>query len=187
MTEQAIPTLRVEKTLPLFLDTAIRLRILQLQEMDEVTFWREWRAWMDDEALTRAGLWNEGILFGGKEGEAATAFNAMARAIAALAFVPEGVTMFNTQYVAERAYVPFDYDLPAVDDRTPEEQDADRAALAQMPPDTPVVHCWNRAWRARVVRHIVTTGGEWIETRDEHAQLGAARPSNWEVIDVKSP
>jgi hypothetical protein len=178
------PTLRVEHALPLFLDTAVRLRILALQEMDEVSFWREWRAWMDDDALTQAGLWNEGILFGGKAGEAATAFNAMAKAVAALAFVPEGVTMFNTQYVATRTYVEPDYDLPETDDRDPEEAAADRAALALMPPGTPIVHIYNRAWRAKVVRHIITGGGEWIETRDENSQLGAARPSSWEVIDA---
>jgi len=88
--------------LPGLLETAVRLQIMALQEMDEKLFRSTWKLWTHDAYLTESGLWNESALFGGKESERASAFNAMAKAIAALSFIEGGVTVFNTHYEAKR-------------------------------------------------------------------------------------
>lgn len=99
----AQPIVNADNTLAGMLDIAVRLRILALQEMCEADFKFNWRDWTREEQLAASGLWNEQILFGSKrQGETATAFNAMAKAVAALAFVPGGVTVFNTHYEAKR-------------------------------------------------------------------------------------
>lgn len=42
----------------------------------------------------------DGLMFGGKKGEAATLFNRLAKAVAVLAFMPGGISMFGTHYEA---------------------------------------------------------------------------------------
>jgi len=88
--------------LPGLLESAVRLRIMELKELDEMVYRAVWRAWVDEGAIDASGLWNESILFVGGKGETAIAFNAMAKAVAALAFVPGGVRVFNQWYEAKR-------------------------------------------------------------------------------------
>ena len=95
-------TVTAKDMLPGLLETAVRLQIMALQEMDAKLFKSTWQMWTNDTYITESGLWNESALFGGKEGEQASAFNAMAKAIACLAFVPGGITAFNQHYEAQR-------------------------------------------------------------------------------------
>ena len=97
------PVVRTEDVLSFMLDAAVRLRIEGLKAMNDEAYAWMWREWTNEVHLDNAGLWNEGILFGSnKVGETATAFNAMAKAIAALAFMPGGITVFNQHYEAKR-------------------------------------------------------------------------------------
>jgi len=100
MTERA--TITANDILPDLLESAVRLQIMALMEMDAKLFRSTWKMWTHDTYLTESGLWNESALFGGKEGEQASAFNAMAKAVACLAFIPGGVTVFNQHYEATR-------------------------------------------------------------------------------------
>jgi hypothetical protein len=93
----------INDLLPGLLETAVRLQIMALQEMDAKLFRSTWQLWTNDTYLTESGLWNESALFGGKDGERAQAFNAMAKAIACLAFMPGGIRAFNVDFAATRA------------------------------------------------------------------------------------
>lgn len=103
MKQAALEQPTPDNTLPFLLDAAVRLRIMALQEMCAADFAFHWKDWTNEEQISAAGLWNEQILFGSKkQGATALAFNALAKAVAALAFMPGGVTVFNTHYEATR-------------------------------------------------------------------------------------
>jgi len=90
------PVVRTEDTLPFLLEAAVRLRIMDLQAQDDEAFYATWRAWTDPAVLAICGVWDEQILFGGaKRGATAMAFNALAKSLAALAFMPGGVSLFG--------------------------------------------------------------------------------------------
>ena len=83
------------------------------------------------------------------------------------------------------------YDTMA-DERTPEEAAADRAAIGLMLPGTPIrrIHdgghwfaCATKVWTAEVIRVFTDDAGEWVEMLDNYGNVGAARPSHWELID----
>lgn len=95
-------TIRADDILPDLLESAARLQILALCAMDAATFAATWHAWTNEAGVTQAGLFDEAALFAGKPGASALAFNTFAKVVAALAFVPGGVTVFNQHYEAQR-------------------------------------------------------------------------------------
>lgn len=80
------------------LDITVELRIFELRRLDgDARHARRMRWILEAED---AGVFTEGLLVGARArpGEAATAFNALARAIAALAYMPHGVTLFGRHW-----------------------------------------------------------------------------------------
>jgi hypothetical protein len=76
---------------------AVPLRIAELEALPPDQFWprrREWLARAEEE-----GGFSEAVLFRVK-GESARAFNALARLIAAMAFTPGGITIFDQHFAA---------------------------------------------------------------------------------------
>ncbi|MEO8120822.1 MAG: hypothetical protein ABI606_16070 [Rhodoferax sp.] len=99
---RAVNELRVRLQLQL-LDGAVWLWIAQLRALDDATFALRWAYWTNAVMLDVAGVFSEVLpAGGGKLGEGARAFNALAQAIAALAFVPGGVTFGARHYQANR-------------------------------------------------------------------------------------
>ncbi len=88
-------------TLHEFLATAVPLWILQLQNLDDAVFRVTWRRWLVQ--AEASGVFAESALFAsGKESRPATAFNAMAQAIAALSFLPGGCRLFGQEWISRR-------------------------------------------------------------------------------------
>ena len=85
-----------------FLDIAVPLYIAQLRELPADEFAAIWRRWIDEDELDTAGVFSEILpAGGGKPGDAARAFNALAKAVAALAFAPGGVSFGSREYAAQ--------------------------------------------------------------------------------------
>lgn len=83
------------------LDVAVPLWILQLQRLDDATFTATWRQWLDQTEL--AGVFSEVLpVGGGARGQGAQAFNALARCLAAMAFIPGGVPFAGRRWEAHR-------------------------------------------------------------------------------------
>lgn len=87
-----------ESILPMMLDAAVPLRIAELQQ----------RGGPDDADYNAARefgsvLASQGdvLMYGGKPGEAAELANGMAQALAVMAFVPGGVSVFGRRWVAQ--------------------------------------------------------------------------------------
>lgn len=86
-----------ESILPLMMDAAVPLRIAELQRRggpDAADFnaAREFGS-----VLASRG---DVLMYGGKPGEAAELANGMAQALAVMAFVPGGVSVFGRRWVA---------------------------------------------------------------------------------------
>lgn len=92
---------RKDSILPGMIDTAILLRILQLTELDDQTFLTRWREWTNEANVESSGLYADPLDTKRHVAGQSAAFNAMAKAIAGLAYMPGGVTMFNQHYEAE--------------------------------------------------------------------------------------
>ena len=81
------------------LDAAVPLYIERLKAMEPGEREIIWRQWID--GAEDSGVFTEVLpAGGGKPGQAATAFNGLAKALAALAFVPDGVPFGNSTYEA---------------------------------------------------------------------------------------
>jgi hypothetical protein len=83
------------------LDLAVPLWILKLQQLDDEAFELTWRRWLDE--AEPSGVFSEVLPAGGAPGLAAQAFNALARSLAALAFVPGGVPFAGRRWEAQRS------------------------------------------------------------------------------------
>lgn len=82
----------------LSLEVAVPMRIAELA--DDVLLWsrvEEWRR----EALEPIASCGDVLMYGGKPGEAAEVFNHLARALAAMAFLPGGVAFGGLHFEAE--------------------------------------------------------------------------------------
>lgn len=85
------------------LEAAVPLWMLQLaQEPDETNRWAIRRRWARD-AVEPIASRGDALQYGGKRGEAAEVFNHLARALAALAFAPGGVTFAGLHWCADHA------------------------------------------------------------------------------------
>jgi hypothetical protein len=83
------------------LDLAVPLWILRLQALNDAAFATTWRRWLDD--AEPSGVFSEVLPTGsGAMGQSAAAFNALARCLAALAFVPGGVPFAGRRWEAQR-------------------------------------------------------------------------------------
>lgn len=101
MTEPS--TITAEAILPDMLVAAARLWIARLRELDDATFQATFREWTNEAWAEANGVFSEDVLIlCRKKGDTARAFNALAKMVAALSFVPGGVTVFNTHYEATR-------------------------------------------------------------------------------------
>jgi len=101
MTERA--TITADAILPDMLLVTARMWIWRLRELDDATFDATFREWTDEAWAEANGVFSEDVLLlSRKKGDTARAFNALAKMIAALSFVPGGVTVFNTHYEATR-------------------------------------------------------------------------------------
>jgi hypothetical protein len=84
--------------LPIMISIAVPLRIAELKSLPPDQFrqccW-EWISRAEDEGLFSS----EAVLFY-VEGQSSRAFNALAQLIAAMAFVPGGITIFDQHFVA---------------------------------------------------------------------------------------
>jgi hypothetical protein len=81
---------------------------------------------------------------------------------------------------------------PMKDTRAADEIAADRAALPLFLPGTAIRHVndgghWfpeaTPVWTATVIRTFVDDAGEWVEMLDNYGNVGAGRPSAWELIN----
>lgn len=86
------------------LDVAVPRYIAQLRKLPAEDFQTTWQRWIDDSVLEAAGVFSEVLpAGGGKPGDAAQAFNALAKALAAMSFVPGGVPFGTRRYEANPA------------------------------------------------------------------------------------
>ena len=86
------------------LDVAVPLYIAQLRALRAEEFQATWQSWIDDSALEAAGVFSEVLpAGGGKPGDAARAFTGLAKALAAMSFVPGGVPFGTRRYEANPA------------------------------------------------------------------------------------
>lgn len=93
--------MKAEELLPGLLATAVMMRLAELQCLDDTTFLQRCTEWR--EGAEAAGVFSEDILFRSPTpGATAAAFNGLAKAIASLAFVPAGITMFGEHWEAVR-------------------------------------------------------------------------------------
>jgi hypothetical protein len=83
--------------LPATLALAVPLYIQELKALPPDQFWQQWQEWGD--RARDDGAFSEAVLYRVK-GESARAFNALARLIAAMAFVPGGVRVFGMHFDA---------------------------------------------------------------------------------------
>jgi hypothetical protein len=95
-------TITANDILPGLLEAAIRLHIMRLRKMDDRAFRTTFETWTNDTYIGISGLYDEEVLITTFPGITALAFNTLAKAHAALAFVPGGVTVLNTHYEATR-------------------------------------------------------------------------------------
>ncbi|MFI1194047.1 hypothetical protein ACH4T9_12430 [Micromonospora sp. NPDC020750] len=110
-------------TLVIALQAAVQLRILELRQHHPATRDRlcsRWAADAVDPVASRA----DAMQYGGKRGEAAQVFNALARGLAAAAFNPGGVTAFGEHWCVDHAACEAAdrqaADAPSLLDRDPE-------------------------------------------------------------------
>lgn len=84
--------------LPDMLEIAVPLWILQLEQLSDAERWERQKRWAHEaeEVMQETG---EAILYR-VEGKSARAFNAVAQAVAALAYMPDGVTLFGRTWRA---------------------------------------------------------------------------------------
>lgn len=85
------------------LKVAVPLWIGQLQALDDPAYAAQWRAWVT--VPDESPLFSPVLVVGGASfprGYAAQAFNELARALAALAFVPGGVPFGHLRFIAYR-------------------------------------------------------------------------------------
>lgn len=95
------------------LDVAVPLYIAQLRGLPDEEFQATWRSWIDDSALEATGVFSEVLpAGGGRPGDAARAFNALAKALAAMSFVPGGVPFGTRRYEAHPADEPEEGNQP---------------------------------------------------------------------------
>jgi len=89
------------------LAVAVPLYIAQLRGLPDKEFQATWQGWIDESTLEAAGVFSEVLPAGaGKPGDAARAFNALAKALAAMSFVPGGVPFGTRRYEAHPADEP---------------------------------------------------------------------------------
>ena len=95
-------TLAANAILPGLLESAIRLQIMALSEMESAAFKATWETWTNNTFIEISGLYDEEVLITVFPGITALSFNTLAKAYAALAFVPGGIDVFNQHYEATR-------------------------------------------------------------------------------------
>ena len=80
------------------LDAAVPLWIKSLKDIpDDHARWERAQSWINEDTLQSAGVFSEILVVGGgRKGQAATAFNALAKAIAALTMLTTGGVPFGT-------------------------------------------------------------------------------------------
>jgi len=95
-------TITANDMLPGLLESAIRLNIMRLQDMDAAAFRTTWETWTNDTFIAVSGLYDEEVLVNVFPDTTRLAFNTLAKAYAALAFVEGGIDVFNQHYEATR-------------------------------------------------------------------------------------
>lgn len=86
--------------LSMTLEVAVPLWIHQLETLrrqSERLFWNKVREWTDHDRMEAEGAFSEAVLYR-EAGRSANAFNAIARALAALSYCPGGVTLFGLHW-----------------------------------------------------------------------------------------
>jgi hypothetical protein len=86
---------------------AVPLNMMELERLylygDKEGFLSLWSEWTNPEIVQELGTFSEAILFrsGTEPGDTARAFNALAKAIAAMSYLPGGVRVFGEHWTSE--------------------------------------------------------------------------------------
>lgn len=95
-------TIADHPALAITLGAAVPLWIHKLAQLDEHTRDQRRMQWASESA-TIVGSQGDALQYGGKRGQAAAAFNGLARGLAALAYAPGGVTFAGEHWCVDHA------------------------------------------------------------------------------------